>query len=242
MGLFDFLKNKSKQTEKKTGEKPIKKKRKSDNEFLKTESNQHSFCWLEVGEKDNPFNKKILDISSYTQTTMAFTKEKLIAEKYNELRSSFGKELIDFDTSNFDKISTNLTYPHNGSKLEGIAFKADSMDCKWDIYAYNNFLFFSRSWDGQLIYKAKYSIDTNKLVITEILFDNQITKREAENDVHFLLKSHAIGQAFPHLIPEELKSDLEIAQWSFVKFGNRAYYASYEEIIDTEINITDNHK
>ncbi|AUC16551.1 hypothetical protein BTO06_15955 [Tenacibaculum sp. SZ-18] len=63
-----------------------RKKRKPESEFLKTGSNQHSFRWLEVGEKDNPFNKKILDVSSYTRTTMAFTKEKSIAEKYNELR------------------------------------------------------------------------------------------------------------------------------------------------------------
>jgi hypothetical protein len=168
---------------------------------------------------------------------MAFTKEKSIAEKYNELRSSLGKEFIGFDTSDFNKTLVNLEYPHKGEKLEGIAFKADSMDCKWDIYAYNDFLFFSRSWDGELIYKAKYDITSDKIVISEILFNNISSDNEAKNDVHFLIKSHAIGQAFPHLIPNELKTESEIAQWSFVKFGNRAYYATYDDIIDTVINV-----
>jgi hypothetical protein len=214
-----------------------KRKSESQSELLKTDSNQHSFRWLELGDDDNPFNKKVLDVSSYTRTTMAFTKEKSIAEKYNELRISLGKELIDFDTSNFDKTSVNLEYPHNGEKLEGIAFKADSMDCKWDIYAYNCFLFFSRSWDGELVYKAKYNITSDKIVISEILFNNFSTDNEAKNDVHFLIKSHAIGQTFPHLIPNELGTESEIAQWSFVKFGNRAYYATFDNVIDTVVNI-----
>ena len=214
-----------------------KRKPESESELLKIDSNQYSFRWLELGENDNPFNKKVLDVSSYTRTTMAFTTEKLIAEKYNELRGSLGKELIDFDTSNFNKTTANLEYPHSGEKLEEIAFKADSMDCKWDIYAYNDFFFFSRSWDGELIYKARYNITRNKIVIPEIFFNNFSSDNEAKNDVHFLMKSHAIGQAFPHLIPNKLKTESEIAQWSFVKFGNRAYYATYEDIIDTVIDV-----
>ncbi|MDC8003860.1 hypothetical protein POV27_07340 [Aureisphaera galaxeae] len=209
-----------------------KKKEKRDSEILKTDTKEPSSIWYEVGDKDNPFNKKVLDVSDYTRNTMAFTKSKAIALKFNELRNSIGKELIDFDTSEFDQVSTNLEYPHNGKQLEGIAFKADSMDCKWDIYAYNDYLFFSRSWDGILIYKAKFSISENSLVISEIRFDNMFTGTEAENDVHFLINSHAMNQAFPHMIPKELTSESEIEQWSFVKFGNRAYYATYDSVVD----------
>ena len=214
-----------------------RKKLKSESEFLKTKSDEYSFRWLELGDDDNPFNKKVLDISSYTSTTMAFTTEKEIAEKYTELRSSLGKELIGFDTSNFKKTHANLEYLHSGEQLEGVAFKADSMDCKWDIYAYDNYLFFSRSWDGKLIYKASYTITSDKILISEILFNDSYSDDEAKNDVHFLIKSHATGQVFPHTIPKELTSDSEIAQWSFVKFGNRAYYACYDNIIDTVVVI-----
>lgn len=212
-----------------------KNKRKAVSEFLKTNSQEYSFRWFEIGESDNPFNKKVLDVSSYTRTTMAFTKEKAVAEKYNELRTSLGKELIEIDTTDFDKIYANLQYPHNGDILEGIAFRSDSMDCKWDIYAYDDYLFFSGNWDGQLVYKAKYGIGSDKIIISEILFDNYLSKDEAINDVHFLIKTHAIGQAFPHLIPKELETEPEIAQWSFTKFGNRAYYACYDDITDTVV-------
>ena len=70
-----------------------------------------------------------------------------------------------------------------------------------------------------------------------ILFNNFSSDNEAKNDVHSLIKSHAIGQAFPHLIPNELISESEIAQWSFVKFGNRAYFATYDNIIDTVVSV-----
>ncbi|SHJ28306.1 hypothetical protein [Aquimarina spongiae] len=211
------------------------KKPKSESEVLKTNSDEYSFRWFEEEDPDNPFNKRILDISPYTTTAMAFTKEKAVAEKYNELRASLGKELIEIDTSGFDTTSANLQYPHNGEQLEGIAFKADSMDCKWDIYAYDNYLFFSRSWDGRLVYKAKYTITTEKISIPEIQFENDLSKKEAINDVHFLIKTHAVGQAFPHMIPKDIKTEAQIAQWSFSKFGNRAYYACYDDITDTLI-------
>ena len=56
-----------------------------------------------------------------------------------------------------------------------------------------------------------------------------------ENDVHFLMKSHATGQPFPHRVPKELTDEKEIAVWSFHRFGNRACYATYDEILDTKI-------
>ena len=54
------------------------KKSKSKSKLLKTDSNQHSFRWLELGGNDNPFNKKVLDISYYIKTTMALVKKESI--------------------------------------------------------------------------------------------------------------------------------------------------------------------
>lgn len=213
-----------------------KKNKKTTSQSPSTNSNEYSFRWYEAN-KDNPFNVKVLDVRSYTQTILAFTKFQEVAEKFNDLRQSLGEELIDVNTTSFDTTSTHLEYPHNGEHLEGIVFKADSMDCKWDIYAYENYFFFSRSWDGELVYKAKYTIQEDKIIISEISFWNHSDANEAINDVHFLIKSHAIGQVFPHKIPDELKSDQKIAQWSFVKFGNRACYASYDDITNVEVTI-----
>ncbi|WP_299216649.1 hypothetical protein [uncultured Aquimarina sp.] len=214
------------------------KKRKSnrESEFQSESSKTYDFKWYEIGE-GNPFNKRVLDIRSYTGTMLAFTKEKKLAEKYNDMRQSNGEYLKNQQILNSVDSIIYLKYPHNGDKLNGIIFKADSMDCKWDIYAFENFFYFSRSWNGDLAYKAKFKIDSDSIEIIEIEHSNEIEQNIALSDVHYLIKTHAINQPIPHTIPNDLKTDIEIAQWSFAKFGNRAYYATYENVFDTIVTL-----
>lgn len=90
------------------------------------------FRWCEVGP-GNPFNKRVLDVRSLTQTVMAATKHKSIADKYGELRGSDGKYLIGTSPSDALTIDCNIAYPHDGTELRGPVSKADCMDVKWDI-------------------------------------------------------------------------------------------------------------
>ena len=55
------------------------------------------------------------------------------------------------------KVPTALEFPHSGAALEGIIFKADSMEVKWDIYIYDWLFLFARSWTGDLYYRAVFS-------------------------------------------------------------------------------------
>ncbi|KAA1245791.1 hypothetical protein [Aquimarina sp. RZ0] len=213
-----------------------KKKSNPESEFQSESSKSYDFKWYEIGE-GNPFNKKVLDIRSYTGTMLAFTKEKKVAEKYNAMRQSNGEYLINQQILNSVDSTTDLKYPHNGDELNGIVFKADSMDCKWDIYAFENTFYFSRSWNGDLTYKAKFKIDSDSIEITEIEHSNEIEQNMALSDIHYLIKTHALNQPIPHNVPSELKTEMEIAQWSFSKFGNRAYYATYENTFDTVVTL-----
>lgn len=104
----------------------------SESEVLQRGGN-FRFQWHEIGE-GNPFNKRILDIRSCTLSMIATTSKKEVAEKFTSLRTSVGDEYIGTDVSSSKLTGTNLTYPHNGASLRGVVFKADSMDCKWDIY------------------------------------------------------------------------------------------------------------
>lgn len=198
------------------------------------QSEEYSFKWYGLGN-ENPFNKRILDIRSFTGTMVATTSDKSIAEQYNQLRNSNGEEYIGVEVPKSRSTIANLEYPHNGNELKGAAFKADSMDCKWDIYVYDGYFFFTRSWTGDLVYKVKAEIFSDKIVLKEIEHNFEIDSNEAINAVHFLMKSHAFRQPFPHQIPVGLISEKEIAIWSFSQFGNRACYATYDDIIDTRI-------
>ncbi|HEY5751254.1 MAG TPA: hypothetical protein VIU12_34565 [Chryseolinea sp.] len=216
----------------------LKKKHKEANEseVLQQGEANYTFLWYEIGE-GNPFNKRILDIRSFTLSMIATTSRKEIAEKYTSLRSSVGNEYIGIDVPNSKSSLTNLKYPHNGSVLRGAAFKADSMDCKWDIYVYDNIFYFSRSWTGDLVYKATAKINVDSIELTNIEYPSEIDESIAINDVHFLMMSHAFSRVFPHMIPGALRSENEIARYSFSAFGNKACYASYEPVIDTVVTL-----
>jgi hypothetical protein len=214
----------------------FKRKRKETNEseVFQERGLNSKFQWYEVGE-GNPFNKRILDIRSFTLSMIATTSRKEIAEKYNLLRTSAGEEYIGIEVPDSRSVLTKLEYPHNGSSLRGAAFKADSMDCKWDIYVYDNFFYFTRSWTGDLVYKAMAKIKADSIELTNIKYPPEVDESIAINNVHFLMMSHACGKVFPHMIPKTVLSENEIALYSFSTFGNKACYATYEPIIDAVV-------
>lgn len=211
-----------------------KKKERKESEEQIEQSKSYSFKWYDVGS-DNPFNKRILDIRSFTGTMVATTSDKSIAKQFQQLRNSVGEEYRGVQIPNSRLTHSDFEYPHNGSELRGAAFKADSMDCKWDIYVYDNQFFFARSWTGDLVYKAQAEILPDKIILKGIEHKSKIDSTEALNAVHFLMKSHALGQPFPHKVPLEITDEKEIAMWSFSQFGNRACYATYDDIVDTRI-------
>jgi hypothetical protein len=208
------------------------------NLFKKKEApeQKYKFEWHDIGV-GNPFNKRILDCRDYTQSNLATTGDKSIADKFNRLRQSDGKEFISREIENKITIETNLKYPPTGSQLTNLIFKAKSFDEKWDIYVYDNCFYFTRSWTGELVYEAFARTDANNVTIYKIeLRDNDsVDKSIAISDVHFLVTTQMLKGILPHRVPTNLKTDMEIALYSFSKFGNKCWYATYDDILDTVI-------
>lgn len=119
--------------------------------------------------------------------------------------------------------------------MEGIVFKADSMDVKWDIYIYGSKFLFVRSWTGDLQYRASAEIFNDRISIHEI----EASKSAIENapqTVKFLLATHAMGRVLPHTIPRDTPDDPKmIALLTFSMFGKLGCYATYEDILKVEI-------
>ena len=166
----------------------------------------------------------------------AFSDDQFVAVRFSVNRQSNGSEFRGAEISNAAHVPTNLTYPHNGETLEGIIFKADEMEVKWDICIYDNCFFFVRSWTGELVYKAHAEILSDKIIIGEIDYAADTDAIYAVNAVHFLMKSHAFGQIFPHYVTDLPDNEKSIALLSFNQFGNKACYACYEDITDALIS------
>lgn len=196
----------------------------------------YKFEWHEIGQS-NPFNKRILDCRDFTLNNMATTSDKSIVETFNRLRKSDGKEYFGCDFKNKVTMETSLKYPPTGGPLTNLIFKAQTFDEKWDIYIYDSCFYFTRSWTGELVYKAYATVDTSNVTIYKIEFEDNHSadKSFAISNVHFLVMTQILKGVFPHRVPANLKSDKEIASYSFSQFGNKCWYATYDDILDTVI-------
>ena len=193
--------------------------------------------WIEAN--DNPYKLRVFDCREYAVNSISTTQNEEIAKSFSSTRQSDGKEYIG-------------KFPHNGAKVEvdlnfytkifpgfengiadGVLFKAKSMEEKWDIYKYANFIFYVRSWTGEIIYFSNYiDTDTGFKVDLIVLDDSKIDDSNPQFEflvVEYLIHSHILNLTVPHPIPKTLKDDPEsISAYSFSMFGNRGYFATYD--------------
>jgi hypothetical protein len=179
---------------------------------------------------NNPFGIRLLDYRSVTGSSVAATADPKIAERFVLLRESNGRELIGAPIPDPVRVSTSLRFPHNGARLEGVVFKADGMEVKWDIYIYDSVFLFARSWTGDLNYRAVARIGAAEIHITEI----ECPRRDAEiaaAHVYFLIGTHAMGCVLPHRLPANTPDDPEtMAMLSFSLFGRLGCFATFEDV------------
>jgi len=192
-------------------------------------TSKYEFKWYEVGD-ENPFGVRVLDVRSLTWNVVATTGDQRIAQSFNVQRQSDGREYIDAVIEESQTISCELIFPHNGETLEGIVYKAPSMDTKWDIYIYNSVFLFVRSWTGQLLYRATANVGDSTIKISKIeaSADNIETAVQA---VYFLIGTHAMGRVLPHTVPASTPDDEQkIAVLSFSMYGNLGCYATFDDV------------
>jgi len=185
--------------------------------------------WHDPGPA-NPFGIRVLDCRDVTWSMVAATADPKVAERFVLLRGSDGKELIGAPIPDPVRLPTSLRFPHNGASLEGVVFKADAMEIKWDIFIYDSVFLFARSWTGELCYRAVAKVGPTEIHITEI----ECPAKDAEvaaSHVYFLIGTHAMGRVLPHRLPATTPHDpVTMATVSFALFGRLGCYATFENV------------
>lgn len=196
-----------------------------------------NFTWIKPG-RNNPFNIKILNIRRFALNGNHFAHNRSVEKKFTELRASYGYYLQDIILNEKNTIKCNLSYKHTIPMQDGIVFKADSMQIKWDIYLFNKTLYFSRSLSGELLLKANIGNSDNEIRIKEIKFAQSDLFYDEPNlaigYVHFLIYSHLLNHSLPHPIPRMLADNdpMNIALFSYNQFGKKGWYATKDSILD----------
>ena len=185
--------------------------------------------WHEPGA-GNPFGIRVLDCQPLTRTIVTTTSDPRIAEQYARLRGSDGRDLIGASIPDATHVATSLRFPHNGASLHGVVFKSPEMEVKWDIYCYDSTFLFARSWTGDLWFRAAAVIGHDDFHITDIECRGS-DANVAASHVYFLVATHAMGLVLPHRVPGDTPNDpMVIATLSFSLFGNRGWYATFEDV------------
>jgi hypothetical protein len=192
---------------------------------------------VRVPATENPFGVEIWDCTSFTQSMLSTTGDPQIAARFLHLRASTGAEYRDRPIDSAETgapaeeiaaISCDLAYPYQGEVRDGAVFKAECMEDKWDIYLYSPYLYFVRSWGGQLIYRAKIRAEPGAVRVSQIEVASGEDPEFTRQAVDFLIQSHLLGLSVPHPLPQSLPAEaVKIAVYSFSSYGRRCRYGAY---------------
>jgi len=187
--------------------------------------------WVKPGP-NNPFGRWVLDIRPFVAGVNAAFQDERVSEVFRNSRDNDGRQYRNIDLSSYDRSECSLVYPNNGSEIEGVLYKSQTMDYKWDIYAYDDRMFFTRSWTGDLVYVAQINVTGIQVVVDEIWHKADISPMKARNEVHYLIMTHLLGEMMPVMVPQAAHSAEDMALSGFARFGKMAFFATHDEILN----------
>jgi hypothetical protein len=112
------------------------------------------------------------------------------------------------------------------------------MEQKWDIYLYDDRIYFCRSWTGILTYVAEFSVGDSSLKIPRVWVsgDSPQTKDFAIRDIDYLIKSHLYRRRVPHPLPNELSPNpRDVGLYSFSQYGNMCSFGTFEDTLPDDL-------
>lgn len=202
----------------------------ADSAFVEGDDPFARLEWLDA--ETNPFGVRALDCQPMVGGMPAM-QEPAAAARFAELRQLDGATLRDRHPEDATLIACalQLSFPRPAS--EGVVFRAEVMEDRWDLFLIEGWLYFVRSWSGQLVYRASVRFEPGRAFLRAIEAPGEAAREDAVfciREVDYLIKSHALDAMVPHPLPAGLPSDpKQIALFSFSRHGRRGCLASYED-------------
>lgn len=188
--------------------------------------------WIEAD--DNSYGLRVLDCRPVTQGLMSVTASDEEAERFAKLCQSDGAQYSGVSPHNPSYVDCRLVYPYGreAPPADGPVFVAKAMEDKWNVYWFEHYLYFVRSLDGRLVFRAKSNFSKSDVVVSGIEVDGSEALEQdlVVAQVDYLIKSYIYNCGVPHPLPSDLPGDEEgIALYSFQMYGRRAVFATYED-------------
>lgn len=189
-----------------------------------------SLVWTPAEE--SPFGLAGVDCRLYTQVAIAATSNLEDAETFGRLREDDG--WLECDLNALPASPCRLVYPDCALPEEGFLYRAAQMEDKFDLVRFGDVIFMRSSWTGEPWLAGAVRDEGGALVLERVWGGEEEEGPDPPLRVRqfdYLLKSHALGWWCPHPLPRRLDPDdpAEIGSYSFVLYGRRAYFGSFED-------------
>ncbi len=196
------------------------------------ELDSKNLAW--ISESASPFGVRCLDCRPFclAMTSTAQTKEQL--DSFVRGRSLTASHFADMDYSSWQNDACSLSYPHDVKHTAGVLYLSLMLEDKWDLFRQDDFIYFVRSWSGEVTYRIRVRVDGHEMVVHSISYDavKCVSGDFARREVDFVLRSLLYKQLLPHPMPEELcdaPSDM-LAQFSYMRHGRWGYFATADDM------------
>jgi hypothetical protein len=186
---------------------------------------------VRIGER----KVRLFDCRGFSLGVSATSKHEETAKTFLLSRSSDGRNHIGDQPENMTSFESDYIFPNRGEVPEGPIFKALQMEDRYDIYQYNDVIFFIRSWGQKMAMRVEIERLDDGIRLASFQYD---TLRYPNDDFalktcEYLLKSHCIDMITPHPLHPKLdpKSEFALLSYSFSEFGRRAWQGSFENTL-----------
>ncbi len=129
-------------------------------------------------------------------------------------------------------LECRLEYPLAAPPPPGALFRAAGPDEKWDVFHFDDSLYFVRSASGALEYRAALAHPPGRLRIARVTARAELAEAEPAYvvaTVDFLVRTHVFGLESPHPLPATVQGgpeELALLSWRlhgrFARFASRA--------------------
>jgi hypothetical protein len=188
-------------------------------------------AWLEPDR--SPIGIRVLDWCPFSTSMISTTKDPAIAAKFTHLRTATLEKHKGKSPEDALTVRCDLRYPFGSKLKDGPLFVAEQMEDKWDIYLQDGHLYFTRSWTGDLVFRASIAFQDHESIVSEIEANRAKVANDPTLAVHmvdFLVKTHLCRSEAPHPFRPDLPDDKRsLALYSFSEYGRWAFYGSFED-------------
>ena len=187
--------------------------------------------WISPAE--NPWGVRLLDLRPVTLGMISTSSDPECAANALSYGHEDGSSFVGMQPNSERTVDVGLRYRIEQPFGEGALFTPGCMEHKWAIFYRAGKILFVRSWTRELYAAADVKISGDELEIIQIQGDLVEKDEDAgykKRVLDYMIRSHALDLVYPVPLTSGDEPPSYTAMWCFQGFGNRALFATPDEI------------